>query len=151
MPSGLPVTTNKLPPMPNAIRLRPLRLALPLLLGSFSASSQATKPLPARPVCLTIPEAEAVRDSLGHLPTVRREAREWQLAYLHARLAADTNAYAAWQNKLALLASQRAFAGQLLLLDGQRAKTQQFKARAHRKGWVIAALLAGIGLFGYLR
>ena len=133
------------------IRLRFLPLTLPLLFGSFSANSQVTKLLPVRPVCLTVPEVEALRDSFSCLPARRYEAREWHLAYLHAKLAADTNAYAARQNKLALLASQRAFSGQQLLLGEQRAQTQKFRIRAHRKGWIIVALLVSLTFIGNAR
>jgi hypothetical protein len=46
--------------------------------------------------------------------------------------------------------SQAAFSGQQLLLAERQAEMQKFRTRAHRKGWVLASLLAGIGLVVYL-
>jgi hypothetical protein len=118
-----------------------------LLLKSFSASSQTSF---AKPVCLSIPDAERLLDSLRHLPVVRREALEWRLAYDKARQASLQDSLAARHYHTDLLHSQAAFSGQQLLLGERQAEVQKFKVRAHRKGWVLAALLAGIGLFTYL-
>ncbi len=129
--------------------LNPLRyplLAL-LLLKSFSGSSQTSF---AKPVCLSIPDAERILDSLRHLPAVRREALEWHLAYNKAYRAAVQDSLAAQHYHADLLHSQAAFSGQQLLLNARQAEMQKFKARAHRKGWVLAALLAGIVLLVYL-
>ncbi|WP_460585983.1 hypothetical protein [Hymenobacter arcticus] len=118
-----------------------------LLLNSFSGSSQTSS---AKPVCLSIPDAQRLLDSLRHLPAVRREALEWHLAYDKAHQAALQDSLAAQHYHADLLHSQAAFSGQQLLLNERQAEVQKFRARAHRKGWVLAALLAGIGLLGYL-
>jgi hypothetical protein len=118
-----------------------------LLLQGFNASSQTSF---AKPVCFSISDAERLLDSLRHLPTVRREALEWRLAYDKAHQAALQDSLAAQHYHADLLRSQAAFSGQQLLLAGRQAEIQKFRARAHRKGWVLAALLAGIGLFLYL-
>lgn len=130
-------------PMP----LLPCYLLLLLLLASYNASSQTTS---AKPVCFSTPDAQRLLDSLRRLPTVRREAREWRLAYAKAHEAAVQDSVAAQRYHSALLNSQLAFTSQQQLLSEQRAETQKFKVRAHRKGWVLTALLVGIGLVIYL-
>jgi hypothetical protein len=122
-------------------------LLILLLLKSLSANSQTSF---AKPVCLSIPDAQRLLDSLRHLPAVRREALEWHLAYDKARQAALQDSLAARHYHADLLHSQAAFSSQQLLLGEREAEVQKFRARAHRKGWVLAALLAGIGLFVYL-
>jgi hypothetical protein len=84
------------------------------------------------------------------LPAVRRAALEWRLAYDKACQAAVQDSLAAQHYHAALRHSQAAFSGQQLLLAERLAEMQKFRTRAHRKGWVLASLLAGIGLVVYL-
>jgi hypothetical protein len=93
--------------------------------------------------------AQRLLDSLEALPYVRRESFGWQMAYRKAHQAALNDSAAAVGYHQALLHSQVAFSGQQLLLNEQRLEKDKFKARAHRKGWVIAGLLAVLGAFIY--
>lgn len=105
----------------------------------FSQTTSAGSP-PAK-VCFTQPEATRLRDSLQALPRVRKEARAWRLAASNFEQAALQTAQAdaahqseAWHYKEALVSEQR------LVVDA-RAKADKYKARAHRKGWLNAALV----------
>lgn len=110
------------------------RLLLPLILLPCAAFSQTTS---TGKVCFTPAQAAQVADSLKQLPLVRAESRQWQLSttYYHRQA----------------LSLQVALDGEHTLTADAEARAAKYRTRAHRKGWLLAALLAAATAFVFTR
>lgn len=117
-----------------------------LLLSGFSASSQTT----SAQVCLSVPQAAKIQDSLRVLPVVRREAAAWQMSSRFYQQAADSLYRSSELNLYAARAAERAFEGQQLLTQNEFAKANAWKQKARRRGLLNWLLLAGAGGAAYL-
>jgi hypothetical protein len=116
-------------------------LLLILLLSGYNASCQATKT-----VCLSVPQAAKIQDSLRVLPVVRDEALAWRKASGFYQRAADSLSRANSLNLDAVRASQRSFQSQVLLTQNETAKAEGWKQKARRRGllnWIGLALAGG--------
>lgn len=115
--------------------------------AAFSQTIPA-KPGPARldgtTICLTLPQAAKVRDSLNTLPIVRREARSWRTAAGHYRQAADS-ARVAYQGELTTTGNYRlALRESKIETVRQEVAAKQWKAKARKRGllnWLGGALV----------
>lgn len=121
--------------------MRNLLLLLIALLLGYNANCQSTKQ-----VCLTVPQAAKIQDSLRVLPLVRQEAGAWRQSSYYYKTAADSLRRANYLNLSAVRASQSAFAGQLLLTQNEAAKAEGWKQKARRRGllnWIGLAIAGG--------
>lgn len=119
--------------------------------AAFSQTISLPAPGPARldgsTICLTLPQAAKVRDSLNALPAVRKEARSLRTAAGQYRVAATTanaayveQAQVAGNLRLALRESQ-------IETVRQQLNAKQWKAKARKRGllnWLAAAVVAAI-------
>ncbi|NML67587.1 hypothetical protein HHL22_20495 [Hymenobacter sp. RP-2-7] len=133
--------------------MRTLYLLLLLTLAAWPSFGQRSlvDKLPTRPVCLTVPQQNQVRDSLLTLGALRVSIHQQQGAW---RNASHLYNWALDSLDVAYRASQRgadslrvAYDGSQRQLASQTQKTAMYRARAHRKGVVnalLSALLAGL-------
>jgi len=130
-----------------------LRLLLLTLLpcAAFSQSISLPKPGPARldgsTICLTLPQAAKVRDSLNALPLVRREARSLRTAATNYRLSADSARASYYQEVQAGLNVRVALREQKIETVRYEVAAKQWKAKARKRGllnWLAGALVAAI-------
>jgi hypothetical protein len=114
-----------------------------LLLAGFNASSQPTE----GQVCLSVPQAAKIQDSLRVLPVVRQEAAAWHTSSRYFQQSADSLRRANALNLDAARASQAAFTGQRALTANETAKASAWEQKARRRGWLnylLAAAAAGL-------
>ncbi len=127
--------------------MRNLLLWLAILLPlTYNAHSQST----SAQVCLSVPQAAKIQDSLKVLPVVRKEAAAWQTSSRFYQQAADSLYKASELNLSAVRAAERAFEGQQLLTQNEFAKANAWKRKARRRGllnWIGAALVGGAAYF----
>ena len=98
-------------------------------------------------VCLTVPQAKVVRDSLNALPLVRKEARSWHQAATRYKLAADTAHSAYVAQVSAGLNLALALREQKIETTRQAVKARTWQAKAQRRSfwnWLAAAAVAGL-------
>jgi hypothetical protein len=125
-----------------------LLLLLTLLpCAAFSQTIPANPAPGAATICLTVPAAAKVRDSLSTLPIVRREARSLRTAVGQYRQAADASNTAYVEQVQATSSVRLALRESKIETVRQEVNAKQWKAKAQRRGlfnWVAAALVAAI-------
>ncbi len=104
-------------------------------------------PGPSNTICLTLPVAAKVRDSLNVLPLVRKEARNWHYAAGRYKVAADT-AFAAYLKQVQASGFVRlALREQKIETVRVEVEAKEWKAKAQRRGfwnWLAGAAVLGI-------
>jgi hypothetical protein len=126
-----------------------LRLLLLIALPWPAFSQNLPAPGPSNTICLTLPVAAKVRDSLRVLPLVRKEARQSRIAAGRYKTAADTS-FAAYLKQVQANGNTR------LALREQKVETARYevaakkwKGKAQRRGfwnWLAAAAVGGLTL-----
>jgi hypothetical protein len=101
-------------------------------------------------VCIPVVQAAKIADSLNVLPLVRREASAWQQAAGHFQSASDSLRVAYVARGAAYQKIRGALLDQQLLTANETAKADQWKRRAHKRGWLNILLLAALGGVVYL-
>jgi hypothetical protein len=122
-----------------------LLIALPW--PAFSQTLPAAGP--SNTVCLTLPVAAKVRDSLNALPAVRKEARSWRTAAGRYKLAADT-AFESYLKQVSATGNvQLALREQKVETARQEVDAKKWKGKARRRGfwnWLAGAAVAGLAV-----
>ena len=129
-----------------------LALAILLPCAAFSQTIPI-KPTSARldgnTVCLTLPVAAKVRDSLTVLPLVRKEAYQWRKAASRYQLAADTARAAYLRQAQATANVQVALREETIDAARYQVSAKSWKAKARRRSfwnWLAAAAVGGLTL-----
>ncbi len=98
-------------------------------------------------ICLSIPQAAVIRDSLRALPLVRKEASAWRYAASRYKYAADT-AYAAQLKQSQASANLRlVLREQRIAITQQTARADKWQAKARKRGllnWLALGVAGGI-------
>jgi hypothetical protein len=127
---------------------RQLLLLLTLLpCAAFSQTIPASPAPGAAIICLTVPQAATVRDSLNKLPIVRRETRSLRTAVGQYRQAADA-ANSAYVEQVQTTSNVRlALRESKIETVRQEVAVKEWKGKARRRGllnWLAGAFVAAL-------
>jgi hypothetical protein len=125
-----------------------LLLLLTLLpCAAFSQTIPASPAPGSATICLTVPQAATVRDSLNKLPIVRRETRSLRTAVGQYRQAANAANTAYVEQVQATSSVRLALRESKIETVRQEVNAKEWKGKARRRGllnWLAGALVVAI-------